>query len=111
MEEREIRRVCGLLGLAAKAGRVQSGEFCTEKSIKEGRAKLCIVAKDASPQTRKRYADMCGFRGIPLFTETADKEVLGHAIGKEMRAALTVEDAGFAEAIRPLIEGGNADGK
>ena len=33
-------RVFGLLGLAAKAGKVQSGEFSTEKSVKSGRAYL-----------------------------------------------------------------------
>ena len=35
-----------MLGIAAKAGSVASGEFSTEKAVKEGRAYLVIVAQD-----------------------------------------------------------------
>ena len=45
-------RVFGLLGLAAKAGKVQSGEFSTEKSVKSGRAYLVIVSEEASENTK-----------------------------------------------------------
>ena len=103
------RKLFGMIGLAARAGKVQSGEFCTEKSLKSGRGKLCIVAKDASPATKKRMTDMCSFRRVPVYTELADKAALGHMIGKEMRASITVEDSGFAGSIIGLIEGGHAD--
>lgn len=43
----QIRKVLGSLGLAMKAGDVVSGEFMTEKAIREGIARLVIVAKDA----------------------------------------------------------------
>lgn len=111
MNNGENRKLCGLLGLAAKAGKVQSGEFCTEKSLKSGRAKLCIVASDASGPTKKKFADICAFRNIPMESGLFDKDALGHVIGKEMRASITVEDAGFAEGLLSLIEGGNADDK
>ena len=38
-------RVLSMLGIAAKAGSVASGEFSTEKAVKEGRAYLVIVAQ------------------------------------------------------------------
>ena len=41
-------RILSLLGLTTKAGAVVSGEFSTEKAIKEGNAKVVIVAQDAS---------------------------------------------------------------
>ena len=47
----QIRKVLGSLGLAMKAGDVVSGEFMTEKAIREGIARLVIVAKDASGNT------------------------------------------------------------
>ena len=50
----QIRKVLGSLGLAMKAGDVVSGEFMTEKSIREGIARLVIVAKDASGNTKKK---------------------------------------------------------
>ena len=36
-------KILGLLGLAEKAGKVRSGEFSTEKAVKDGRAWLVIV--------------------------------------------------------------------
>ena len=52
----QIRKVLGSLGLAMKAGDVVSGEFMTEKAIREGIARLVIVAKDASGNTKKKFA-------------------------------------------------------
>lgn len=99
------RKLCGLLGLAAKAGKVQSGEFCTEKSLKTRRAKLCIVASDASEPTKKRFRDMCAFRQVPIYTDILEKDKLGHIIGRGMRASITVEDEGFAQSLISLLRG------
>ena len=40
-------KVLSMLGLAAKAGAVASGEFSTEKSVNEGKAFLVIVEEDS----------------------------------------------------------------
>ena len=50
-----------MLGIAAKAGGVASGEFSTEKAVKDGRAWLVIVASDASENTQKHFRDMTTF--------------------------------------------------
>ena len=42
-------KVLSMLGIAAKAGGVASGEFSTEKAVKDGRAWLVIVASEAFP--------------------------------------------------------------
>ena len=89
----QIRKVLGSLGLAMKAGDVVSGEFMTEKAIREGIARLVIVAKDASGN-----ADSCHFYHVP-YVEFGDKEMLGKAIGKEFRASVAVTNSGFAKAI------------
>ena len=94
----QIRKVLGSLGLAMKAGDVVSGEFMTEKSIREGIARLVIVAKDASGNTKKKFADSCHFYHVP-YVEFGDKEMLGKAIGKEFRASVAVTNSGFAKAI------------
>ena len=54
-----ISKELSLLGLAAKAGRVVSGEFATEKAVKAGKARLVLVAGDASDNSRKKFSDMC----------------------------------------------------
>ena len=41
-------KVLSLIGLAMKAGRCTSGEMMTESETKSGRARLVIIASDAS---------------------------------------------------------------
>ena len=59
-------KVLSLLGLAKKAGKVKGGEYCVETELKKGRAKLVIVADDASDNTKKSYTDMCSFKKVPI---------------------------------------------
>lgn len=95
-------KVLSMLGLAAKAGNIASGEFSTEKSVKEGKAYLVIVAGDASDNTKKHFRDMTTFYEVPMFIYS-EKETLGHAIGKEFRASLSVNNEGFAKSIAEKI--------
>lgn len=94
----QSKKVLGTLGLAMKAGNVVSGEFMTEKAIREGRAQLVLVAGDASANTKKKFTDSCHYYRIP-YREFGDKDLLGNAIGKEFRASLAVTDKGFAKSI------------
>ena len=94
-----VKKACGMLGLAMRAGKVASGEFATEKAVKEYNAYLVIVASDASENTQKNFRNMCQYYKVPyLVFET--KEELGSIIGKEYRASLAVCDKNFAEVIR-----------
>jgi ribosomal protein L7Ae-like RNA K-turn-binding protein len=87
-----------MLGLAMRAGKVQSGEFSTEKAVKSGRAYLVIVSEEASENTKKMFRNMCTYYEVPCF-EFGGKEELGRAIGKEMRSSLAVVDGGFSSSI------------
>lgn len=91
-------KALSLLGLAAKAGKVASGEFSVEKEVKGGRAYLVVAAKDASDNTKKALENVCSNQGIPLVFYSK-KEELGHAIGKQFRVSAAVLDQGFAKAI------------
>lgn len=91
-------KVFGLLGLATRAGKVQSGEFSTEKSVKSGRSSMVIVSEEASDNTKKMFRNMCTYYKVP-YVEFGGKEELGHAMGKRYRASLSVEDSGFSGAI------------
>ena len=46
-----------MLGLAARAGRIVSGEFTVEKEVKSGRAYLVLIAEDASENNRKKISE------------------------------------------------------
>lgn len=96
-------KLLSLLGLATKAGKVCSGEFMCEKSIKSGKSELVIISEDASGNTGKKFSDMCTFYGVKYYTY-GDSEVIGHAIGKAFRKVISIEDSGFANSIGKLIE-------
>lgn len=96
-------RAIAMLGLAAKAGKVQSGEFSTEKAVKDGNARLILVAEDASDNTKKQFKNMCTYYRVPIYFLCSKLE-LGHSIGKEFRASVAVTDGGFADSIIKKIE-------
>ena len=89
-------RVLSMLGIAAKAGSVASGEFSTEKAVKEGRAYLVIVAQEM-------FRNMTDFYQVPMY-EYSDKEMLGHFIGKEFRASLAVTNEGLSHSIEERLK-------
>ena len=95
---RNQSKTLSMLGLAKRAGKVVSGEFMVEKSVKSGRAYLVIVANDASENTKKNFNDMCSWYKVPIRTGPG-REALGHAIGQEMRVTVAVTDENFAAAI------------
>ena len=92
-----------MISLATKAGKTVSGEFCTEKEVKSGRAHLVIVAGNASDNTKKKFRNMCEFYEVPIYFYK-DKDTLGHAMGKEFRASLAILDEGFAKGIQKHLE-------
>ena len=100
------KKVLSLLGLSAKSGNLVSGEFSTEKAVKEHKAALVVVAEDASDNTKKSFSNMCAYYHVPMIV-FADKETLGHAIGKQVRASVAVTQDGFAKAILKLTESDN----
>lgn len=99
------KKIFSLLGIGNKARYVASGEFSTEKSVKEGKAKLVIVASDASENTKKMFTNMCTFYDVPIYF-FGEKTELGHAIGKEFRASLSVNNGGMASAIEKHLKSG-----
>lgn len=86
---KKMDKVLSLLGLCARGKNLVSGEYSTEKAVKQGKAELVVVGMDASDNTKKRFDDMCSFRNVPIYFY-ASKEELGKAIGKEMRSSAAV---------------------
>ena len=74
-------RALSMLSIAAKAGKVQSGGFLTEKAIQEGVAYFVIIAEDASGNTQKKFMDKCKYYEIP-YTIAFDSTTLGRQIEK-----------------------------
>jgi|APHig6443718053_1056840.scaffolds.fasta_scaffold38496_3 ribosomal protein L7Ae-like RNA K-turn-binding protein len=95
-------KILGMLGLAHRAGCVASGAMQTEKAVTSGRCKLLLVAADAAPETQKRLNIMIAETGIPMF-RILSKLQLGTAVGKSPKAALAINDIGFASSLRRMV--------
>lgn len=96
-------KALSLIGLATKAGKTVTGEFSTEKAVKEGKAHIVLVAEDASDNTKKKFRNMCNYYQVTMKV-FACKDSLGNACGKEFRASLAVTDAGLAKTIEKQID-------
>ena len=75
-------KVLSLLGLAARGRNLVSGEFSTEKAVKEKKAALVIVGTDASDNTKKMFTNMCTFYKTPICFYS-DKEGLEKQLGRK----------------------------
>ena len=91
-----------LLGLAARARKVISGEELVVKEIQSGRAKLVLLASDASGNTSKKIQDKCTYYHVECQV-FGDRYDLGHATGKEARVAIAITDSGFAKKMSSLL--------
>ncbi|QUI22990.1 ribosomal L7Ae/L30e/S12e/Gadd45 family protein [Vallitalea pronyensis] len=96
-------KVYSLLGLCQRASRLVSGEFMTEKAVKDKSVQLVVVANDASGNTKKLFNNICNTHNVPLLS-FGTKDELGRAIGKEIRASIGVMDEGFAKAIQKAYQ-------
>ena len=96
------QQVLQLLGLAARARKVVSGEELVVKEIRNGKAKLVLLASDASANSRKKLTDKSTYYNVELHV-FGDRYDLGHATGKEARVAIAIVDNGFAKKISSLL--------
>lgn len=103
-----INRIYSFLGLATKAGKVISGEETCERAVKDKRVWLVIVANDASENTKKKFGDICRYRGIEV-RYFGEKALLGKHIGKNMRSVVAVTGKEFAKRLLELIDSGSID--
>ncbi len=99
----EQNKILSLLGLAARGRNLASGEFQTVNAVRNGTARLVIIAEDASANTRKLFTDKCGFYDVPVYVY-GTKEELGHSIGKDIRSSVAILNAGLAESIMKYLK-------
>lgn len=102
-------RVLGLIGLSAKAGKVECGADAVEDCIKRGKAKLVIVARDAADRTKENFEFLSKQQRIS-FVIYANKEELSKTIGKNNKAVLAIKDKNLSDEIYKIICGGEAIG-
>ncbi|MFC5588388.1 YlxQ family RNA-binding protein [Sporosarcina soli] len=98
----DSKRIFQMLGMAARARKIITGEELVVREIRAGNAKLVIVSEDASKNTMKKITDKCTSYNVEKHV-FGSREDLGHAIGKESRVVLALTDAGFAGKLSGLL--------
>jgi ribosomal protein L7Ae-like RNA K-turn-binding protein len=96
------QKILQLLGLATRARMMISGEELVVNDVRKGKAKLVIIAEDASENTNKKLHDKCKSFNVDILVLGSRYE-LGHAIGKEERVVIAITDRGFAKKITSLF--------
>ncbi len=91
-------QVLSAIGLAKRAGKLVAGEMAVEQCVRSGKAKLLLIATDASAATKERYQNMASYHEAP-WRFALPKDEMGGAIGKGTRAAAAVTDKGLAAMI------------
>lgn len=104
MDNLNSNYLTSMLGLAQKAGKISSGTLAATISIDKNKAKLVIVANDISENSIDKIREKCNFKRIPMI-RFATKDTLGHYIGKEHRAVISINDQNFAKSILNKWEG------
>ena len=95
----EKNKILGLLGLMRRAGAIEIGEVNTGSAAHAHKAKLILLAADASENARKR-AETFAFSGKAKLTALPfTKEEFASAVGLSGCSMAAVTDRGFADAL------------
>ncbi|NMH74881.1 YlxQ family RNA-binding protein [Bacillus sp. RO2] len=92
-----------IVGLATRARKTITGEELVIKEVRAGKAKLVLLASDASANTMKKLQDKCKYYNVPIRT-VDDRYELGRAIGKDARVSVAILDEGFANKLLTMLD-------
>ena len=97
------------LGIARMSGNLELGEENAKALVKQGKARLLLLAQDAADGVRKRAEGyVYGFR-TPLLTLPYPKEALGGAVGRAQCAVVAVRDLGLAKSLAEALAAEHGD--
>ena len=97
-------RVFGMIGLAARAGKVVSGSDSVIGAIRSGKTYLLIITRDISRNSLDRLLkNLTDDKEIVCYS-FATSEELGAALGKPDRTVAAITDKSFAEGISAILE-------
>ena len=102
-------KLCGLIGLATKAGRIVSGTDACLETIQKGKVNLILIACDCSERTKSTFYKEAGKYNIAIY-EVLSIEEISKAIGKPNKAVIGIKDVGFSNKVISIINGGEAIG-
>ena len=98
-------KALNLLGLMRRANAIQIGETNTGAAVRAGKAKLLLLACDASDNAKSRAAGFVHGRSTIRVTLPFTKEEISTHVGVNGCSMAAVTDIGFANALmKALLE-------
>ena len=82
------------LGLAYRARKISVGTELSIEKMRQKKAVLIVLAKDASENTKKKIRDKASYYGIDVL-ESLTSEQLSQSIGKTNIKVIAILDEGF----------------
>ena len=96
-------KLLGMIGLARKAGEITVGSDLVCLDMKSGKAKLIILANDASDNTKKKIISKSNFYKVRCLQPDLSGDEISKAVGKgNTVAAIAVRDKSFSSAIENM---------
>lgn len=102
IQKRAGRKVASLLGLGRRARKVVSGSEAVESSLRRQRARLILIAADASERSVATIRALAARAGIACHTRLTMEE-LGAAVGGGPRSSVAVIDPHIAKAVMSVL--------
>ena len=96
-------KTLNLLGLMRRANAIALGEENTGAAMRQGKAKILLIAEDASDNARKRAASFAAGRSAPVVPLPFSKEEIAGRVGVQGCSMAAVTDLGFARALLDLL--------
>jgi len=91
-------KIAGLIGFAAKSGKLLLGSYSVEQGIRQKRAKLVLAACDTNPKRREILRKWCCDMEIP-FLVAGMKEEYGALLRKPPLGLLALTDEHMVSGI------------
>lgn len=102
------RKVLGMLGISAKAGKIVCGTDATIEDIERRRVSLVIVAKNASEKTKKNIKYICEKNEVTVL-EFGNIDEISKTIGKDNKAIIGIKSKSLSKEIERLIKENGGD--
>ena len=103
------RKILGLIGLSAKAGKISFGADSVETQIRKRKINLVIIAENSSERTKDKFKKISQENGIPYII-IGEIDELSKAIGKSNKAIIGIKDLNLSKEIQKISNGGEVIG-
>ncbi len=107
--EQTLDKALGLLGLARKAGKLQTGEETVGSLLLQKRARLTVLASDAGAAVSRKMRGMAEGTRQRVIEIPYDKLTLGAALGKQSVSVAAFADVSMALAFVKALPPGLGD--